>query len=116
MCNFNVNQTNTAVFEINYIFLLFKVLLKGKIDIIKMFELLSPEKVPKKCETVDEFFDNSLFRYIKIYLKVLGMWPYQDIKKRRLIYIIIWFGVFSAAIPEVLLSYINLKFNGNPIY
>ena len=55
----------------------------------------------KECASVDEFFDNPVFRFNKFYLEIIGRWPYQSIEKRYFFTLLIVLGIFTVFIPEV---------------
>ena len=62
---------------------------------------ITSKSISQQLQVQDEFFNNSLFRLNKIFLKCIGRLPYQDAKERKLIGFIIYFSIFTVVIPEV---------------
>lgn len=61
-------------------------------------------------ELLDAFFDDELFALNKICLSVLGLWPFQNTRRRRISMFVMWIGVFTAVVPQVSIIIYHLRF------
>lgn len=52
-------------------------------------------------ESINDFYDNPLFKITKRYLCLIGRWPYQSIQIRVIILFAMSIGFFTILIPQV---------------
>ncbi|XP_023319400.1 odorant receptor 67c-like [Trichogramma pretiosum] len=55
-----------------------------------------------KFESIEEFYDQPFFSLNKFTFRMSGWWPFQETKKRQMIWSFVWFCIVTVVVPEVI--------------
>uniref|UniRef100_A0ABD2X9P4 Odorant receptor n=1 Tax=Trichogramma kaykai TaxID=54128 RepID=A0ABD2X9P4_9HYME len=55
-----------------------------------------------KFESIEKFYDQPFFALNKVTFRMSGWWPFQETKKRQMIWSFVWFCIVTVVIPEVI--------------
>ena len=62
---------------------------------------ISKNAITEKYQSEKDFFNDSLYVLIAMYLKIIGRWPYQTARERKLFGFCAYLSMLTVVIPEV---------------